>query len=419
MNRFLLLMWLAACMPVVAADEYSEAREHVVAAYQAKDYPAMRDAALRAVAIRPELPGATFNLALAHALANEPEKSLAELNRLLEREIAQDVREAEAFAGLKTLPGWNGYIERLENLLAAKGEARVAYRLQQADFIPEGFAIVEDALFIGSIRHGILASHAKDGTTTVSDPARGGHWSVFGMRAANDGTIWFASAAVAQLQGVTDAEQGRSGLFQFDPEKNAIVRSLILPDDGREHVLGDLVIAGNGDIYASDSMTGDIYRYDDSAQRLDALSLDVELRSPQGMVFSADERYLYIADYTRGLYRLELASGKTKAMATPDDVSLYGIDGLYRHRDSLIAIQNGITPHRVLRISLAEDGSSVSGAETLLRNHPEFDEPTLGLVRNGKFLLVANSHWNRFGRDGELVEPASLSGPVILELSLE
>ena len=35
-------------------------------------------------------------------------------------------------------------------------------------------------------------------------------------------------------------------------------------------------------------------------------------------------------------------------------VSLFGIDGSYRHGNELIAIQNGIAPHRVVALALSQ-----------------------------------------------------------------
>ena len=49
-------------------------------------------------------------------------------------------------------------------------------------------------------------------------------------------------------------------------------------------------------------------------------------------------------------------------------------------------------------------------------NLPEFDEPNLGVIRDGELLFIANSHWNRFDRDGKL--PTDLTGPVVLALGL-
>ena len=126
--------------------------------------------------------------------------------------------------------------------------------------------------------------------------------------------------------------------------------------------------------------------------------------------------FLYVADYIGGLSRVRIADGGVEKLAVPAAVSDYGIDGLYRHGSRLVAIQNGIQPHRVTAFKLSNDGLAIESAEILAMNLPEFDEPTLGTVVGDDFYLVANSHWNRFDENNEL--PDGLTGPIVLKLSL-
>jgi hypothetical protein len=46
-----------------------------------------------------------------------------------------------------------------------------------------------------------------------------------------------------------------------------------------------------------------------------------------------------------------------------------------------------------------------------------FDEPNLGQVVGDSFYFIANSHWNRFDREGNL--PADLAGPIVLKIDLD
>jgi hypothetical protein len=85
----------------------------------------------------------------------------------------------------------------------------------------------------------------------------------------------------------------------------------------------------------------------------------------------------------------------------------------------LIAVQNLARPHRVTRLRLDDSGHAVTAQDTLLRAHPDFDEPTLGTIRDGVFYLNANSHWNRFDADNDLPEAESLAGPIVLRFPLE
>lgn len=234
------------------------------------------------------------------------------------------------------------------------------------------------------------------------------------MRFDDNGDLWFASAAVAQLVEAR-GDTGKSGLFQFDIETGDVTREVILPQDADDQVLGDLVIEGDA-IYTTDSLTGALYRYDILTDEFSTLVEPGLMRSPQGLVLDAAAEHLYVADYTSGLFRVSLRDGAAEPVPLPPLTSAYGIDGLYRHGDELIAIQNGIRPHRVVAFTLSADGGAVASSRILAANLEDFDEPTLGVVHGGDFYFVANSHWNRFDRDNGL--PEGLSGPIILRVRL-
>ena len=403
----LALLWMTT---VAIADDYSEARARLVAAYQAEDYPAMVTAAEEALRARPGYPGAEFNLALAHALAGDPDRALAVLHALLRKRVDFAVAEMDEFAAVRELDGWDDYARAVRELREPVGEAGVAASLDDSGFVPEGIAIGADGtLFLGSIRKGALIANGA----ALSN--RQGHWSVFGMRFHDDGSLWFASAAVPQLHDVGE-DLGKTGLFRLDAQTGAITRAAILQQFAPQQVLGDLVIDGNT-IYTTDSLTGAVYRYDIARDEYAELLPRGTLNSPQGLTLAAGGKHLYVADYTGGLYRVRLDDGMLEKLRVAADVSDHGIDGLYRYANRLIAIQNGIRPHRVVSFSLDDDGLTVSESRILAANLAEFDEPTLGAISGDDFYFVANSHWNRFDRDNRL--PEGLTGPIVMKLSLD
>ena len=210
-------------------------------------------------------------------------------------------------------------------------------------------------------------------------------------------------------------DRGSAGLFRLDPATGEITRAAILPRQDNDQVLGDLVIAGRI-IYTTDSLTGAVYRYDMEAGKFETLAPAGTFGSPQGLVIDDSGDWLYVADYIGGLYRIALEDGRREKLVVEGAGSDYGIDGLYRHGDRLIVIQNGIRPHRVASFRLTDDGGGVSDIRILAANLPAFDEPTLGVIKGNDFYFVANSHWNRFDRDNRL--PDGLTGPTVLKLPL-
>jgi len=403
---------IALLMTTVASasgEDYAAARAELVAAYQAQDYAAMVDAARSALRARPGYPGARFNLALAYVLNDDAGASLEQLDLLLADGIDFGVANLDEFAAVRALPDWNRYAQDLQALHEPVGDVTVALQRDDDRFVPEGIAIDADGMILlGSIRRGTIVR----GDDVLTRRQR--HWSVFGMRFHDDGSLWFASAAVAQFENVGE-QKGRTGLFQLDPATGEITRVALLPQQAEEQVLGDLVIDGD-DIYTTDSLTGAVYRYDTVADEFATLVPKGALGSPQGLVIDSSGQWLYVADYIGGLYRVALKDGRIEKLVVEGPGSDYGIDGLYRYGDRLIAIQNGIRPHRVVSFRLAGYGQVISETRILASNLPSFDEPTLGVIYGDDFYFVANSHWNRFDHDNRL--PDGLSGPTVLKLTL-
>lgn len=396
------------------ADDYTDARAEMVVAYRQADFAAMRKAAGKALAARPGYPGTLFNLALAQILDDDPAASLATLRDLLAVGVDFNVAGIPEFAPLREQLEWGDYAAAVERLYEPAGFAEVVATLNAPDFIPEGIAAdAEGHFYLGSIRHGQLVRLGEE--PELLSTSANGHWSVFGMRFDGDGGLWFASAAVPQFDDVGD-DLGKSGVFRLDLDSGAISERCLLPDSNEEQVLGDLVLAADGEVYTTDSLTGAVYSYEPGSGAFEILVDRGVFGSPQGLVLDAAEEHLYVADYVGGLYRVALGTGSVDKLVISANVTDYGIDGLYRYGDELIVIQNGIRPHRVVGLQLAADGLSVVNARTLASNLEEFDEPTLGFVRGQDFYFVANSHWNRFDRDNKL--PDDLSGPIILRVPL-
>ena len=408
------LLILLASGPAYA-DAYADARAEAIAAYQAEDFAAMEAAVEKSLLARPGYHGALFNLALARVLNENPEGALEIFNGLVASGVDYQITEMDEFASLQELQDWDDYAAAAEKLREPVGEASIAYQFPVNDYVPEGIALFGNDLLLGSIRYGNIERIGMEASSLAS-PEDSGHWSVFGMRIGPDGGLWYASASVPEFAGFNEVNGGLTGLFRYDFHKREVTVRAVLPKGESGMVLGDLIFADDDTIYATESLTGALYHYSLSDDEFTQVVAPGQLRSMQGLVLDNSGEYLYVADYVGGLFRIQLSDYSVERVTADDSTNLYGIDGLYRRGNELIAIQNGIQPNRVAAFTLSADGASVTGMRVLARNLPEFDEPTLGVVAGDEFLFVANSHWNRFDRSGGL--PDGLTGPIILRLQL-
>ena len=115
---------------------------------------------------------------------------------------------------------------------------------------------------------------------------------------------------------------------------------------------------------------------------------------------------------------LSNASRSVSLLGAPSAVTLLGVDGLYLHRATLIGVQNGVTPPRVVRFCLDSTGRAVRRLEVLDRNSPAADEPTLGVIVGDSLFYVATSQWDKFADAGERVAGTTLRPATVLGLGL-
>lgn len=426
MPRIQNYQWIVAMLCLIgapntpAADDYAATRQALVTAYQSGDYQAALSHAREALQFRPDYPPLLSTLAVIQSRLGQPEAALATLVDLSESGVAVTVAEESAFERVRGLDEYARFKSLQEHLAAPVGEYRVAARLDQSTFVPEGIGLDSDGNFyLGSVRHGRITRLADGKAESFVKDWAHGLASVFGIRVDEEAELlWAATAVVAQGNRVNPQRIGRSGILRFRLTDGAFVDAFWLPADEAEHVLGDLILLDEYTAVTTDSLTGAVLELDTRSGEFTPLIERGRLNSPQGIVFDASRNSYFIADWSSGLYQFHRHTGDLIPVDGPTGTMLYGIDGLYLYEGDLIAVQNLAHPHRVTRLRLDAAGQRVTDQETLARALPEFDEPTLATIRNDKLYLNANSHWNRFDDDNRLPDTDSLTGPIILEIPL-
>jgi sugar lactone lactonase YvrE len=300
--------------------------------------------------------------------------------------------------------------------------SQAAFTLPERDLLTEGIAYDArtGAFFVGSVHHRKILRIDRSGhVAEFVAPARDGLWAPLGMRADSARRLlWVATAALPQMANYDTVDAGRSGLFAFDLATGALRGRYLLPRDGAPHALGDVAITRAGDVYASDSRAPAIYRVRAGSDTIEAFVRSPLLLSAQGMAFDAAERTMYVADYARGLLRVDLTTRDVQPVPARDGVLTLGLDGLYAVGDALVGVQNGVAPSRVVRLHLDGAGRRIVAADVLERARPDYVEPTLGVVVRGSLYYVANSQWERFRDDGTVEGADELQAPLVLRLPL-
>jgi sugar lactone lactonase YvrE len=404
--------------PVLAS---RAAYQAAVRAYEAHDVPAFLAHAREAQRLRPDHGGVTYALASAYAMAGDTAGAFAMLRRFAALGYTADVMADSDLTTLRTMPAFDDVRTALRRNAEPLMRSQPAFTLPERDLLTEGIAYdpAAGAFFVGSVhRRKILRVDRSGRISEFVASARDGLWAPLGMRADSArGILWVASTAVPQMVGFDTTQAGRSGLFAFDLVSGALRGRYLVPADGAPHALGDVVVARDGDVFASDSRGPNLYRVRSGADSLERFLHSPLLLSAQGMALDRGERTMYVADYARGILAVDLATRAVRPVPAADGVLTLGIDGLYAVGGDLVGIQNGVTPYRVVRLHLDTAGRRITSAEVLERARPDYAEPTLGVVAGRALYYVANSQWERFRDDGS-IDSAELQAPLVLRLTL-
>lgn len=242
--------------------------------------------------------------------------------------------------------------------------------------------------------------------------------SIFGVRVdAAHGVLWATTAGLPQMQSYKPADSTIAALLWIRLKDGVIERRWDLPPSPSGHILGDLAIGPKGDVFFTDSKDPVFYWLKPGRDLFEYFRHPL-FQSLQGIAPTPDGKTVYIADYSHGLIRMDLATQVMSRLPDAPNSTSLGLDGLAWDRGAIVAVQNGVNPPRVMRYVLSADGFRIERAEVLDRNLPVADEPTIGAVYWGEFVYVANSQWDKFSEKGVQLPGKPLAPVVVIGVKL-
>ncbi len=396
----------AADVPEVSLEQLQDVRMLKSLAQQAErsqDWQAAARIWRRLSELRPQRGDFLYNMAAMHALLDQKTPAYDALLRLQRAGFAYRLEADERLRNLHGTEVWD-YLVTLNNgaLDAPFGEGEVAFEVAPNDLLldsmtwdPKG-----QVFLFGSARDGKVYRRKADGTLeafTEPDPEHAGAVTALAVDAQRN-TLWVASAAIPHFQGFQAGKAGKAHLVKYDLGSGRRQATYPLPEDRLPHVPAVLAVAGDGRVYIGEGLRGQLFLFNGEA--VEPLLAEVRLGGIRGLTLSADGRILYFADVDQGVFGLELARKTAFDLRRPPTVTLAGVEGLYAYEDQLVLVQSGMSPRRVMRLKLEEEGRSVAQAVPIEANHPAFEAPTWGVVRGDDLFFIANSqrrHYDGYG----------------------
>ena len=411
---------------VLAQDNYKKSAEYEKLAmnnYLNKKYGLFLDNMIKADEFRHNHPRILYNLAAAYSLNKDKNNAFIELQKLIDMKLYYSVDKDSDFAAYRNDADFIKIVEGFNVNLIAEGKSKTAFTYPEKDLITESVAYdsANKKFYLSSVyRKKIVWIDENGNSGDFKSEGEDGLWSVFGIKIDPVRRIlWACTGAIKQTKDYNPDDLGKAAVFKYNIDSKKLIKKYKLNNTENNHLFGDLALSSKGDIYVSDSRFNAVYKIPVDSDSLEIILESKEFMSLQGLDLSYDEKYLFLADYGLGLFKINLNNKKIEHIKSTSDFTPLGTDGLYFYKNSLIATQNGINPQRVVRIYLNNNLDKIEKYSILESNNPYFDEITLGVIEGNDFYYIANSQWGSFDKQGNIFPVKKLKEPRILKTTLD
>ncbi|MBI1766879.1 MAG: hypothetical protein HYR67_00725 [Bacteroidetes bacterium] len=419
MRKFILPFCLLLTISALG-QELQKFYNEAMSAYRAKDYGRFYENIKEAYKLRPTHQGILYQLGIAAALTNHNKEAIESLKKAVLINADFKLQGLADFNSINDTKEFKSLIALQKEWQTPVVHSEVAFTIKDRSLHTEGieYDAEHKTFYLGSIHKRKIIKVASDGTMTDFCPsAFNGMTSIFGIKVdSKKNVLWACSSPMHEMENYDSAS--RSAVFKFELSSGKLMHKFEMPLIAKANVFGDLILNKNGEVFVSDSQNNSISIVNEKTGQIEPFYSSPDFVNTQGLAFSLDEKYLFIADYVNGIYRLNLKTKELIEITTQADVSLKGIDGIYFYNNSLIAIQNGVTPLRCTKYLLNKDLSQITKFEIIDRKHPNFNEPTLGVIDEKTFYYIANSQWGGYDDNHRIKPDDQLKDIVVLKARL-
>jgi hypothetical protein len=391
--------------PLFAVDVFQKLQQDLIGDKKRADWSTFLADAGRLESFLNGSPTSGLEVARAQLELGRPEAALPEIRRFLAMGQTNPILDSPAFQQFRAVID-----PQVRSNLSSRSLAKPTIHFSNARMLPEDidYDPRSKRFFVTSIlAYNIIALDSDGHERVFADSPD--HWPMLALKVdAKRRRLWATEVALDDFTSVQKTDWGRSVLLEYDLDRG----TLLLRRDGPPHSnLGDMVLADNGDPVVSDGTGGGIYRL--RGQQLRRIDHG-DFISPQTIAICRDNRQAFVPDYVRGVAAFNLETGTVQWLSTKDRYALNGIDGLYCHGTSLVAVQNGTSPERVVAFSLDSFRSTIVAETIIERGTSTLGDPTHGVFIENIFYYIANSGWNAIDEHGAETAARRLTPALIM-----
>ena len=376
----------------------------------------------RITELMPDSGDLKLQLAMVYARLGDKQRAYDTLVRMQTQGFGYDIANDDRFAPLRGTKVWDYIVTNLQVNAKAFGEGKPAFSLPKGDFRFDALAWdpARSRLLVGSARDGSirLVDAAGKATDFIAADATNGLWGIDALAVdVGHKKLWATSSATAIYKGFNADNAGKAGVFEFDLASGKLLKKYTFPASDGAHKLNVVVVGKDGQVYAADGARKRVYKVENGALR--QIVENDKLTMISALALSSDGRTLYLADFALGVFGFDLAKGQAFELRhDPTHLVLGGITGMYSYDGTLVVIEDGMVPKRVMRLQLAADGRSVNSTMPLDAAQPAFASIGSGAVAGDKLYFLANRQDALYDERGVLTEADKLAPVTVFASNL-
>jgi DNA-binding beta-propeller fold protein YncE len=353
-----------------------------------------------------------LQLAMTYCKLNEKSKAYDTLLHMQVLGFGYDIAKDPRFDAIHGTRVWDYLVGNLQVNSKPFGEGKAAFELAQGDHVYDALAWdpKRKQLLLGSRRDGSVQLLDESGKLTpwITADAANGPWSADAIGVdAQRGKLYIASSASPLFKGFDANNAGHAGVFEFDLASGKLEKKYILPLSDGAHILSRIAVAKDGNVYVADGARRTVYKLEGGA--LKEILSNPRLTGISGLTVSDDGKKLYLSDYAMGIFGVDLSNSQPFELKfDPASLVLGGIDSLAWYQGHLVVAESGMTPKRVMRLKLSDDGHAIETAMPLDVAQPAFGAFGQLALAGDKVYVIANREDDLYDGNGVLTESGSL-----------
>lgn len=376
----------------------------------------------RAIELTPNSGDLKLQLAMAYARQGDKTHAYDTLVRMQTQGFGYDISRDPRFEPIHGTKVWDYIVANLGVNSKQFGEGKPAYTLAKGDYLFDALAwdTGRGRLLVGSARDGAIRGVDAHGKLEdfIARNADNGLWGVDALAVdATHGKLFVASSASAIYQGFNGDNAGHAGIFEFDLASGKFLHKYIFSQDDGAHRLTSMVVGKDGRVYAADAARKQVFKLEDGALR-EILS-NAKLSGISGLALSGDDRTLYLSDFVQGIFGFDLAKGQPFELAYDSSrLVLGGIVDMQWYDGTLVVVEDGMVPKRVMRLQLDKEGRKIASTMPLDVAHPQFTALGASAIGGDKLYFIANRQDDLYDSHGVLVDADKLAPTQIFRSNL-